>query len=542
MALSKDVCQELEDIVGADNISQEPAILDSYAFQWAAELDRPDLSKFMERPVAVIVPGSTEEVSAIVKICNKYKLKVHPHSTGWGRQSGALAENVVQLDLRRMDRILEVDEQNMFVVVEPYVIVRQLQAELMKLGLNCHMIGAGANCSVLALNIGLGGMGPDSISMGHGDQNLLGLEWVMPTGDILRTGSLGSGDGWFCGTGPGPEVRGLIRGLTGAAGGLGVFTKAAFKVYRWPGPPELPVQGTIPSYRTLVPENFRSYTVAFPDWEACIDSYYKLYDAEIGYIAHRQFNKWGGDLGPAIIKLYTDPTKTLDDLPEMLKDPEIQKLTEEMRISYQLVLAGNSSRDIDYQDKVLDEILAETGGHKVQAMLDPLMEAWSFLYMVELHTKNLNFVFGGYVSSLTFCGTPDFVKMTIETSKQLQREHQSKGYLGVDAGDDRMMGAITTIGGGGAVGLEQFNYYDPSSQESKKLMQELLYRGLEISKEKAWPPGKLGLHLAALPKEVKQKICAVRPDVYELQRKIREAFDPNEVGDGSFICLEKPEE
>ncbi len=178
----------------------------------------------------------------------------------------------------------------------------------------------------------------------------------------------------------------------------------------------------------------------------------------------------------------------------------------------------------------------------MKQVLDPLMEAWSFLYMVELHIKNLNFVFGGYVSSLTFSGTPDFVLTTIETSKQLQREHQSKGYLGVDAGDDRMMGAVTAIGGGGAIGLEQFNFYDPSSQESKKLIQELLYRGLEISREKAWPPSKLGLHLAALPKEVKQKICASRPDVYGLQRKIREAFDPNEIGDGSFVCLEKPEE
>ena len=158
----------------------------------------------------------------------------------------------------------------------------------------------------------------------------------MPTGDVLRTGSLGSGASWFCGTGPGPEVRGLIRGLTGATGGLGVFTKAAFKAYRWPSPSELPVQGTIPSYHTPIPEKFRSYTLAFPDWSSCADCYYKLYDAEIGYIAHKQFNKWGGDLGPAFIKLYTDPTKTLDNLPEMLEDPEIQKFTEEMRIFFSL--------------------------------------------------------------------------------------------------------------------------------------------------------------------------------------------------------------
>ena len=49
-----------------------------------------------------------------------------------------------------MDRILEIDEKNMFAVIEPYVIAATLQAEAMKVGLNCHMIGAGASCSPLA--------------------------------------------------------------------------------------------------------------------------------------------------------------------------------------------------------------------------------------------------------------------------------------------------------------------------------------------------------------------------------------------------------
>ena len=61
-----------------------------------------------------------------------------------------------------MDRILEIDEKNMFAVVEPYVIGATLQAEAMKVGLNTHIIGAGASTSPLASACAYGGPGPAS--------------------------------------------------------------------------------------------------------------------------------------------------------------------------------------------------------------------------------------------------------------------------------------------------------------------------------------------------------------------------------------------
>ncbi len=299
MALSKDAYQALEGIVGPENVSEEPAVLDSYAFQWAAELCHPDATRFMWRPEAAVLPGSTEEVQAIVRTCNRYKIKCKTFSTGWGAWGGVFSEGVIQLDMRRMNRILEIDEQNMLAVVEPYVIGAQLQAEVMKLGLNCHLIGAGGSSSVLANSVNPTGPGPDSISMGNSFENLLALEWVMPTGDILRTGSSGSGLGWFCGEGPGPSVRGVMRGVQGAYGALGVFTKVATKLYPWTGPAVMPVEGTIPSYYSPLPENFSSYTLAFPTWEAFADAIYKIYDAQIGYIGHKQFSMWGEELQAA---------------------------------------------------------------------------------------------------------------------------------------------------------------------------------------------------------------------------------------------------
>ena len=280
--------------------------------------------------------------------------------------------------------------------------MRTLQAEAMKLGLNTHMIGAGSSCSVLAACTSFLGPGPDTIFMGQSTENLLAMEWVMPTGDILRTGSFGSGVGWFCGDGPGPSLRGIAKGRRGACGGLGVFTKCAVKLSPWPGPAVMPVEGEIPGYNSPLPENFKAYTLAFPTWQAYADAYYKIYDAEIGYIAHRQFNLLGEEVWPAFIMRFIDPTKTTDDLEELLKTPEIQKFTAEAKRSFQLVLAGMTPRDIEYQKKALTQILAETGGKIVAQMAEPPMERFTLLCLIKMCFKEINFGLAGTYKG-SFC-------------------------------------------------------------------------------------------------------------------------------------------
>ena len=149
--------------------------------------------------------------------------------------------------------------------------------------------------------------------------------------------------------------------MLGSRGGLGSYTKCAIKLAHWPGPPTLEPQGPPPGYRLPIPENMRAYTIGAPDWDAGAECYYSIYDNEIGYIFHRQFNLAGADLAPALWLTYIDPTKTLNDVETALKDPEIQKITEEARISFQLILAANSVDGIQLQDRILDGILAQTG-------------------------------------------------------------------------------------------------------------------------------------------------------------------------------------
>jgi glycolate oxidase len=539
MAISKEAYRALEDIVGPENITDEPATLDSYAYQLWAEFRR-DGSKFMPRAGAVVLPGSTEEVQAIVRTCNQYKLKYKAHSTGWALFGAPLVEGAIQLDMRRMDRILEIDKRNMFAVIEPYVIGATLQAEAMKLGLNTHITGAGASCSPLAAATSFQGAGPDSIFMGAGPENLLAAEWVMPTGDILKTGSLGSGLGWFCGDGPGPSLRGVFKGALGAAGGLGIFTKCAVKLYPWPGPAVMPIEGKVPVYTTSLPENIRCHTIAWSTWQGYTDALYKIFDNDIGYIAHRQFIMFGEELQAAVLKIVTDATKTMNDLEELLKMPEVQKLTEEMRRSFQIVLAGMTPRDIQHQEMILDQILAETGGWKVAAMEEPTMAGWSLLYLIKLCFKNLNCVYaGGFYDAMLRGGVPDLVASGwMEMMREQKRKFGQQGGI-VDDGGDAGMGGMGSMGGGGYPGFENFILYDPSDTESVEAARACYadagHRAIEI--------GLGGYSIFFIEKEQAQAQLAgmVHPAIFRYQRKIKEALDPNEVGDGSWFYLDEHE-
>jgi len=269
MALGKDFYKRLEDILGTENVSDDPVITESYSFP-IRKKTMPENVTYIPRFEAITLPASTREVQTIVKLCNKYGVQYKASSTGW-LYCDPVAPNCIKIDLRRMNRILEINEKGMYAAVEPYVIGAQLQSELMKRGLTCNQCGAGANCSVmpLASHVGLGHM---SQSGSYTERNMLAVEWVTGDGEIVRLGSFGSHGDWFCGDGPGPSLRGIIRGNTTPLAGLGVFTAGAVKIYHWPGPAVFPVEGVSPQYRhPEMPPNFNRVVSSFGDdfWMAC---------------------------------------------------------------------------------------------------------------------------------------------------------------------------------------------------------------------------------------------------------------------------------
>lgn len=354
MTLKQDIYQAFEDVVGTNYITEDTAIQYSYAKR-SGLCAGPD--QFVQTFDAILLPKSTTEVQAIVKLCNRFKIQFKASSTGWAFFCDPSTSGVIKLDLRRMNRILEINEKSMYAVVEPYVIGAQLQAELMKKGLNCNLTGAGANCSALPLaaHENIGHMGQ---SASYGERNQLALEWVTPEGDIVRLGSLGSTGEWFCGDGPGPSLRGIIRGSTTPLGGLGVYTKAAMKIYHWPGPSKFPVAGVSPHYAPqALPDQFMIRYVAFSSKEKRLEALQKIGESEIA------FEIMG--FAPSMVAANI-ATSNEEDM-ELLK-----KIKASIKgFGTLVIILGNSPLDFGYKKKVFQRIMEEFEGKSLKLVEDP---------------------------------------------------------------------------------------------------------------------------------------------------------------------------
>ena len=351
--LSGGAREELRSIVGPRGFSDDPAVIAGYS--WVTSTGgAPSMKQLYDiRPEAILLPTSTEEVQAIVRACQRHGVKFRAHSTGTGSFSTVTQEGVISLDLRRMDKIIEVDQRNQMAIIEPYVTAAQLQAEAMKVGLTSHVIGAGWTHSPLASATSGGGIGITGNHTGYNARNLMAWEWVTPEGEIIRSGSAGAGAGWFAGEGPGPGFRGMIRGQAGAFGSLGVFTRIGYKLHPWAGPAVLDHQGQHPQYGVPLSETLRLYQVAWPDWNGPRDAAYDLMASEAAtFILRIPPDQYGWMLSPTNRDYYE---KVMDgSLPEFART--------ENRISWTLVAVSDSVAEAEWRDRTIRSIVERTGG------------------------------------------------------------------------------------------------------------------------------------------------------------------------------------
>ncbi|WP_005038311.1 FAD-binding oxidoreductase [Holophaga foetida] len=547
MALTAEIYQAFEDVVGQRNISQDKGVLESYrciTSQSSAHYGPFDHKTPL--PQAVIMPGSTEEVQKIIKLCNKYKIQFKASTTFWSAMGFIGSENAIQLDMRRMKGI-EIDEKNMIAVVEPYAIGAVVQVEAMKVGLNCNIPGVGCSSSVVASTAGWVGFGPTSISMGVAGENMLGAEWVLPDGEVLRTGSLGAGAGWFNGEGPGPSTRSVLRGFQGTTGTMGVCTKVAIRLHPWPGPTCIPTRGQTPAYKASLPDNFKCYTLCYPSWEAWAKGAAMLHEAEIVYLGHRQFNMFGRDIKAAMLRILNDPNGQLADLEPLLQDPELKKQNELMKMDIQVVLAGMTARDIAYKEKVLDRILELCGGWKSEMMLEKDMQDYVLLYLLRLGHKNLNYTLcGSYEGNYGLSSNVFVATAVIEEASELKDKWAKTHTTIADTGGDSDMGSLSIIGGGGAMGWEFFVNFDAYDKASIQGTNDF------IDETQKWMTSKgLGVDMGRWNQDIRRKdglnftqeehdamyVNAAQPLVFAYQWKVREAVNPNHLGGSYYRTL-----
>ncbi|MBN2625239.1 MAG: FAD-binding oxidoreductase [Spirochaetales bacterium] len=549
MALAREVYQAFEDIVGNRNISEDIGVCETYrSIPSQTSAHYGPSKEWTPLPQAVILPGSTEEVQNIVKICNKYGIEFKAGSTFWATMAYIGGDNAVQLDMRRMKSI-EIDAKNMAAVVEPFAIAGTIQAEAMKVGLNVQIPGVGCSSSTLASSSGWAGFGPASIFMGANPENLLGAEWVLPNGEILRTGSLGSGDGWFCGEGPGPSTRGILRGIFGPAGSMGVCTKIATRLHPWPGPKQFRTYGKAPAYKADFGDNFKCYTLCYPDWESWARSVQYFHESDVLYIGHRQFNMFGRNLKAFMLNIITDPEKQLSDLPELLKDPEIQKHNDNMKHDYQVVIAGMTKRDMEYKEKAIDYILEQTGGWKHEMMLEKEKHDYALAYMTRLGHKNLNYVMcGAYEGTFGLSGNVWKTIQVVEEASAQKRKWETEHTCIAATGGDSAMGGVSSLGGGGATGWEFFTNFDSYELESVQGTSDMVDENQAFHNKYAfgpdfcrWNSDVRHVNGYSYTQEEHDEMFAKAPQpwIYAYQYKIREAVNPNHLC-GSYLRTLSP--
>jgi hypothetical protein len=311
------------------------------------------------------------------------------------------------------------------------------------------------------------------------------------------------------------------------------------------------VEGAPPAYQADLPDNFRAYTLAFPDWRSWADCCHLIWDAGIGYIAHRQFSLFGRELKGAMIRILTDPRRTLYDLEELVEDPEVKEFTREMERDFQIVLAGMTERDLEWQERALEEILTRTGGWKVAEMNQPDKERWALLYLIRLGHKNLNLAMGGgYDGCFGLLGPPDYGTAHVEKAAEFKRRWEKKGAM-VEAGGDAMIGGIGGRGGGGVCMWENFTNFDPADRESTQGTFDFFEASFKFALENNMSPGmerwnapSRGADGLATTAEDRLRLLgsSPQPSAFRYQRKIKEALDPNDLGDAYYMTLEDPED
>lgn len=522
--LSQEIYKELEDLLGPENVSREPAVLDTYIWQLqlgAGDVDPDGFCRY--RPAAVVLPGSTEDVRAVVKICGKHNIQFKALSTGVGSWNAPGGENVIQIDLRRMNRILEIDEKNMYAVVEPAAVYSQLQAEVMKRGLNCHVIGAGCSTSPLAGATSTFGYGWSGLTTSYGGRTSLGIEWVLPTGEILRLGTPGQGEEWFNGDGPGPSLKGVMRGITGAWGGLGVFTKCAVKLFPWSGPREPEIEGLMFDIKTEVPDTHGIFVCLFPDPKKLADAGHKIADAEIGYTFARN------PIGMAALFMG-------DAFQEMSKFSVLKSIWNTFRYEFQLLIAANTPREYEYQEKVLRQIIEECegvliDGSKLEAMYPTF---WWWLVRAAVSALALT-IGGGFGTSCGALETWDYSVYQSDESAKIKQEYIDKGALLDDLADLGWGGIYEGSAGFGH--MEELFVFDSRDPKSAKLVNKYLAKTYMITKDKNVNPGITLAQGAVLVELLGPFLC----DYHLWLRKIKKAFDPDNLSDSNFYISTDPE-
>ena len=213
-----EILRQLIDIVGPENVLLDADRLEPYSHDETVGL--------RAEPEVAVRATSAQQVADIFRLANRERVPVTPRGAGYGLSGGAVAvQGGIVLSLEKMNRILEIDKDNLMVTVEPGVITGDLHRAVEAEGLFYPPDPASLDSCSIGGNIAEGAGGPRAVKYGTTKDYVCGLEAVLPSGDIVQMG--------------GKLVKNvtgysLLQLLVGSEGTLAVVTKIVLRLLPLP--------------------------------------------------------------------------------------------------------------------------------------------------------------------------------------------------------------------------------------------------------------------------------------------------------------------
>jgi glycolate oxidase len=218
MEFSQSHISHFKSVCGDANVLTTNEFLLAYGHDETEDLSFP--------PNVVVKPANTKEVSEILRYCNQHSIYVTPIGGRTGLSGGALCvKGGVGLSMERFNKIISIDEKNSQVIVEPGVITQVLQETVIEKNLFYPVDPSSRGSCFIGGNIAENAGGPRAVKYGVTKDNVLNLEVVLASGEIIWTGSntLKNSTGYN-----------LTQLMVGSEGTLGVVTKIVLKLIPYP--------------------------------------------------------------------------------------------------------------------------------------------------------------------------------------------------------------------------------------------------------------------------------------------------------------------
>ncbi|WP_110926664.1 glycolate oxidase subunit GlcD [Bacillus massiliglaciei] len=212
--IANELKESLMQLVGRENV--EDSKVSCYAYSYDAT------PQFQAMPDAVVSPRSTEEVAEVLKLCSEHQVPIVPRGSGTNLSAGTCpVQGGIVLLFKHMNKIVEIDEENLTVTVQPGLVTQDLIQAVEMRGLFYPPDPGSMKISTIGGNISENSGGLRGLKYGVTRDYVLGLTVVMANGDIIRTGGKLAKD-----------VAGydLTRLMVGSEGTLGVVTEAILKL------------------------------------------------------------------------------------------------------------------------------------------------------------------------------------------------------------------------------------------------------------------------------------------------------------------------